>query len=493
MLESAYRLLYAENPLGAERPERTMTVPSRHHLVIGQEVRGSRFRVYVGHELGTYLSCLPDRTSGILKFSVHARKESWLALVHELRPAEGTAVWSDTSIPAGMRGRDNSLLKTGVFFKTGLDPTLVSGIDGLTGLRDVLSPEGCALGILEEHSGAESDAARSDRWPFGVLIVDRTNTPHLFIVFDDDSALELSLVRSEGAARASRRPDEYTELAARSVAIVGLGSAGGKIAVTLARTGIGELFLVDHDLFFPENIERHVLDWAHVGDHKVDGVHEVLSRIRADLQVEVSRLHLTGQESAAAVGGVMNRIGRCDLIIDATASPNVFNLLAAVARAAQKPLVWMEVYAGGLGGMMARSRPGRDPAPQTMRAIYHHYCLEHPAPELQTTRDYMAGDPEGQVLVASDADVSIVVHHATRLAVDTVLGRDPPAFPYSMYVMGLARWWVFDAPFHTIPIDTNGFHQLEGKAEASPEEERSSLQFIAELLEPTSDAAPPSS
>jgi molybdopterin/thiamine biosynthesis adenylyltransferase len=363
----------------------------------------------------------------------------------------------------------------------------VSRVDGLTGLKNVLYQAGCVLDILEEHSGGESDAARSDKRPFGVLIVDRANTPHLFIVFNDDSAFELTLVRPEAAARASRTSDEYTGLATRSVTIIGLGSAGGKIAITLARMGIGRLFLVDHDLFFPENIERHILDWADVGDLKVDGVLEVLSRIRANLQVEVSRLHLTGQESAAAVSWVMNRIGRGDLLIDATANPSVFNLLAAVARASQKPLVWTEVYAGGMGGMMARSRPGRDPDPQTMRAIYHRYRLEHPAPDLQVTRDYTAGDPEGQVLVASDADVSIIVHHAACLAVDTLLGRDPSMYPYSMYVIGLAKWWVFEAPFHTIPIDTDSFDDAEVKSEASLEEQLSSLQFIARLLEKRSD------
>jgi sulfur-carrier protein adenylyltransferase/sulfurtransferase len=109
---------------------------------------------------------------------------------------------------------------------------------------------------------------------------------------------------------------------------------------------------------------------------------------------------------------VLNKIGQCDLLIDATANPSVFNLLAAVARASQKPLVWTEVYARGMGGMMARSRPGRDPDPQTMRAIYHHYCLERPAPELQIARDYGAEEPEGQVLVASDADVTIIAHRS---------------------------------------------------------------------------------
>jgi hypothetical protein len=493
MLDSAYRLLHAENPRGAERRDRVMAVPSRHQLSIGQEVRGRFMRVYVGREVGIYLEHLPDHASGIFKFSGHLRRESWLALIHEIQPADGTHVWHDTSIPACMGGREGALLRSGVFFKTDLNPATVSRADGFNGLKDLLRQAGCALDILDEQSGGRSDAARSDQRPFGVLIVDGANIPHLFIVFDDDSTLEPTLVRSEGNANAARTPDTYTGLAAKSAAIIGVGSVGGTIANSLARMGIGRLLLVDHDLFFPENIERHILDWAHVGDHKVDGVLEVLSRIRADLQVEVSRLHLTGQESTAAVSGVLKKIGRCDLLIDATADPSVFNLLAAVANASQRPLVWMQVYAGGTGGMIARSRPGRDPDPQAMRGLYNHYCLEHPVPGLQIAGDYTAEDPDGRVLVASDTDVAIIAHHAARLAVDTVLGRDPSAFPYSMYVIGLARWWVFDAPFQTIPIDTNGLHRLEGKAEASPEEERSSLQFIAELLEQTSDAAPPSS
>jgi len=353
MLESAYRLLYTENPLGIERPALAMTVPSRHRLAIGQEVRGNHVRFNMGHDLGAYLERLPADTSGLFKFSVHVRKESWLALIHEIRLAEGTDIWNDNSIPACMRGRDDALLRIGILFKTNLDPAILSRADGLDGLKDFLRQAGCALDILDEQTGGESDAARSDRRPFGVLIVDRENTPHLFIVFDDDGTLELTLVRSEIDATASRTSDEHRGLANKSVAIIGVGSAGGKIAMTLTRMGIGRLFLVDHDLFFPENIERHILDWAHVGDHKVDGVLEVLSRIRANLEVEISRLHLTGQESTAAVSGVLNKVGQCDLLIDATANPSVFNLLAAVASASQKALVWMQVYAGGTGGMIA--------------------------------------------------------------------------------------------------------------------------------------------
>ena len=61
-----------------------------------------------------------------------------------------------------------------------------------------------------------------------------------------------------------------------------------------------------------------------------------------------------------------------------------------------------------------------------------------------------------------------------------------------MYLIGLAKWWVFEAPFHTIPVDTDGFDDPEVKTEASVEEQLSGLQFIAGLLEKGSDAAPPS-
>jgi len=492
MLESTYQLLDTENSLSAERQKLAMAVPSRHQLTIGQEVRGSRFRLYIGRELGAYFALLPDHISGIFKFSTQLRKESWLALIHEVQPVGGAAVWNDIAIPGCLRGLEGALLRTGVFFNTELDGATVSGANGLDGLKEILREGGCTLDILDQDSGNESNGTRFDHGPPDVLILDKANDPHFFLVFKDGGILELTLVRSEVSANVSRTPEDYRGLAGVSVGIVGVGSLGSKIAMTLGRMGAGEFFLVDHDIFFPQNIERHILDWTDVGDHKVNGTREVLSRISARLNVEVCSLYLTGQESSAAVSGALNRLGRCDLLIDATADSGVFNLLAAVASASQKPLVWAEVYAGGLGGMIARSRPGHDPDAQTMRGIYNQYCLEHPAPALQIARDYAVEDRDGQVLVASDADVSVIAHHAARLAVDTVLERDPSVFPYSMYLIGLAKRWVFEAPFHTIPIDTEGVRSLEARSEVSLEEHTRSLQFIGELLEKRSNAAPPS-
>jgi hypothetical protein len=128
-----------------------------------------------------------------------------------------------------------------------------------------------------------------------------------------------------------------------------------------------------------------------------------------------------------------------------------------------------------------------------MRSVYNQYCLDYPAPELQRIRDYTALDPDGHVLAASDADVSIIAYHAARLVVDTALGHDPSLYPYSMYLIGLAQWWVFKAPFHTIPIDTAGVRSTAAETAHSAEEWERGFQFLTQLLEKESDAASSSS
>jgi sulfur-carrier protein adenylyltransferase/sulfurtransferase len=490
VLESAYNLLHLENPLGEGRPKVTMPVPSRHHLTLGQEVRGSSLRFYVGNELGERFKNLPKSCFGTFKFSMRSRNSRLRVLIHEVQPWGDGDPYTDISIPKSLRGAkgDDGNLRTGVFFKTDVTPPFIEGADGLAALEEILRQAGHTTDVLSSGDSSERSRMGLEQRPLGVIILDAVNDPHFFALLDDDGTLEFSLVRSDSGAQATRTPENYKGLASKSVGIVGAGSVGSKIALTLARMGFGRIYLVDYDIFLPENVERHVLDWRHIADHKVDGVRELLMLTNANLDMEVARTHLTGQESNAVVSGVLNELVRCDLIIDATADPGVFNLLSAVTVAAEKPMVWMEVYAGGTGGMIARSRPGHDPDPHTMRALFNQYCIENPAPDLKVIGNYTAEVVDEDVLTASDADVAIIAHHAARFAVDTALAGDNSSYPYSMYLIGLARWWVFTNPFHTIPIATDGFRRQDTEEEKLPEDNSKSVEFIAELLRKKSNA-----
>src|SRR5216683_2234180 len=74
-----------------------------------------------------------------------------------------------------------------------------------------------------------------------------------------------------------RMPQPLTEaLRARKVALVGVGSGGGEIALHLASAGVGNLTLFDYDRLEPENYIRHVLDRRDVGRMKTAGLTDAL-------------------------------------------------------------------------------------------------------------------------------------------------------------------------------------------------------------------------
>ena len=140
----------------------------------------------------------------------------------------------------------------------------------------------------------------------------------------------------------SRLPSQFINISTKRVGIVGLGSAGSKIAVSLSRTGVRNFFLVDHDVFLQENICRHELNWEDIGQHKIDGIAHQLKLIAPNVNVKCSYLKLSGQEASASVDSVLSQLGACDLIIDATADPYTLNQLSTVASQQLKPLVWLE-------------------------------------------------------------------------------------------------------------------------------------------------------
>ncbi len=70
---------------------------------------------------------------------------------------------------------------------------------------------------------------------------------------------------------------------------------------------------------------RNELDWRSMGQHKVDGVQDRILEVAPTCVVEPRRVALGGQESAAATAIALEKLGECDLIIDATADPRAFN------------------------------------------------------------------------------------------------------------------------------------------------------------------------
>lgn len=461
MLVSGHKLLMLEAPAddGGER----LPAPSRHQLTLGQELRSELVRWYCHQTLITFLKSERNLNQGSFDYSLRSLDKKWLCLVHELGGDTDAAEWKDSTIPANLPGASPACRSKGQWFRTEVSHKAIKGISAVGDFRSIGVPT--------------PDAVTT-----AVLLLDSALEPHLILIHDDDT---LSHTRSFGSQPEGEelRAPVAPVLNTRDIAVVGLGSVGSKLALSLARMGTPSLYLVDPDVLLPENLHRHALDWQGVGFHKVDAARRALELINPQAVVTTSRVHLTGQESNEAINLVLQRIAACDLIVDATASPAVFNLLASIAEYAGVPLCWVEVYGAGVGGMVGRARPELDPRPHDIRATYHAFCENNPAPpELVAAVDYVASSADDPPLAASDADVTFLAHFAVKLAVDSLLPGAESEFLESVYLVGLKRSWIFDEAPVIIPLSTGSLPRSK-RPQASPAISDELKEFLINLLD----------
>lgn len=459
LIESARRLLEGENPA----PGQTGTVESRHVETLGQLFRSAKTRFILTRSAKAALESTPLRTplDGTVVSSFH--KEGVVHVLHTLKQPDGST-WRNPDIPQQLANeyfeRDFSL--TRVEADADLPPT-----SSLTAFKSASA----ALGLNADKLYA---------------IIQRGDETHSFFLWEkDDSAASIPVVPAQ---REERRLDEAHEaLKNKKVGLVGCGSLGSKLAAMLARAGVAKWVLTDDDLLLPDNLVRNELDWRDVGTHKAQALARRLEFVNPGVDVDDWNVRLGGQTSAASADAILYVLGQCDLIIDATANPDILNVLAAVAAAKSKPIIWAEVFGGGIGGLIGRCRPGLEPPLQYMRRAIENWFGDQNAPPARARRSYATGG-DGAPLIADDADVSVIAAHAARFAMD-LLARKASIFPHSVYAIGMMAGSVFTEPFDTRPIDVGPPPAEPPKQTLSKEETTAELTKLLALIKPATDEA----
>ncbi|HPT83556.1 MAG TPA: tRNA threonylcarbamoyladenosine dehydratase [Limnochordia bacterium] len=80
--------------------------------------------------------------------------------------------------------------------------------------------------------------------------------------------------------------EKLQRLQRASVAVVGLGGVGGHAAEALARSGVGRLILIDHDVVAISNLNRQIVALeATLGRPKVEVMAERIAQINPECQV----------------------------------------------------------------------------------------------------------------------------------------------------------------------------------------------------------------
>ena len=130
--------------------------------------------------------------------------------------------------------------------------------------------------------------------------------------------------------------EKVTSLNEAHVAVVGIGGVGGSCALTLARSFIGHITVIDGDIIEPSNINRQALAYLpYIGQPKCKVAQEIIAKINPEAKVCGKQVFITKDNFEE----VFEDLKSCDYIIDCIDSISQKVLLAEWAQRMQIPLI----------------------------------------------------------------------------------------------------------------------------------------------------------
>jgi hypothetical protein len=177
--------------------------------------------------------------------------------------------------------------------------------------------------------------------------------------------VEHFLVRAGRAGKAdmAERVPELRPLSERRVAVIGLGAIGATSAFELARSGVGELRVLDHDYVDPATTVRWPLGLTAAGKSKVESVADFISTnyphtkvVPFEHRLGACRVTTAERRDDGQVLGEL--LEGADLVYDASAELGINHVLSDQAAARGLPYVCVSTTHGAWGGRLIRVRPG---------------------------------------------------------------------------------------------------------------------------------------
>ena len=195
---------------------------------------------------------------------------------------------------------------------------------------------------------------------------------------------------------ARHTPGVHAKLKEATVGIAGVGGLGSHVALALARSGVGRLVIVDHDVVEPSNLNRQEYCIDHLGMKKVHAMEQVLLRANPFVAVDAHDMFLDEETSREVFRD-------CDVVVecldDATMKAEIISSLLSGLPGVRV------VAASGLAG----SGPANDIVTRRHERLY--MC-----------GDGVSGVAPGKGLLATR--VMVCAGHQANQAVRIILGED---------------------------------------------------------------------
>jgi molybdopterin/thiamine biosynthesis adenylyltransferase len=201
--------------------------------------------------------------------------------------------------------------------------------------------------------------------------------------------------------------DNLKLLAEKKVAIIGLGSGGGFVALSLAMSGVGNFVLVDNDALEEGNVVRHVADRRYVGQNKASAVADLIQHRNARANVDVREGRIEDH---------FDTLDDVDVAVVAVDGEQVKYIINEALLKRRITGVYAGVYERGEGGDVVMIRPYDGPCyacwSQELRAGF-----QQPVPGEDGALDYGMIGEEGTL----EAEPGLWVHVTKVASIQTDL------------------------------------------------------------------------
>ena len=171
--------------------------------------------------------------------------------------------------------------------------------------------------------------------------------------------IDVDIIETGSSSYTRNTPILETDVILRKrVVCIGLGSGGSAIADLLARSGVGDFVLWDHDRLEAHNISRHVCTIRDLGRKKVRAVKDHILTVNPEAHVRTINRdvmkHVSGDYALA------NVVADADCIVVGTDNNASRFAINEAAIQAGKPAYYGRVYTRACGGDVIQVLPRRD-------------------------------------------------------------------------------------------------------------------------------------
>jgi molybdopterin/thiamine biosynthesis adenylyltransferase len=178
--------------------------------------------------------------------------------------------------------------------------------------------------------------------------------------------------------------DNLALLASKRVGVIGLGSGGSFVALSLAMSGVGKFVLVDDDTLETANVVRHAADLRDVGKPKVQAVAELIKQRNPKAEVETHQGRIEQH---------MDALDNLDILVVGVDGENAKYIINEACLERDLVAVYAGVYERGEGGDVVIIHPYDGPCYSCWAAELRDEIARSTAPVGEL--DYGMIGPEG--------------------------------------------------------------------------------------------------